>query len=59
MNYYTVYLNTTDEVVAAGTAKECAEQLGKSLGCFYSLVSKSKKKLRKKYTVYTEKDVNN
>lgn len=53
---YTVYLNKTDEVVACGTAAECAEQMNKSLNCFYSTVSKNRKGLRNKYTVLIEQE---
>ena len=52
--YYTVYLNATDEIVASGTAIECAEQMKKSLNCFYSLVSKNTLGVQKRYTVYYE-----
>ena len=52
--YYTVYLNSTDEIVVAGTAKECAKAMNKSLNCFYSLVSKNRHGIHKMYTVYTE-----
>ena len=52
--YYIVYINSTDEVLVSGTARECAEKLGKSLNCFYSLVSKNQLGRQTKYTVYSE-----
>jgi len=53
--YYTIYLTKTDEIVASGTSKECMKQLNKkSLNSFHSLVSKSQKGIREKYTVYKE-----
>lgn len=36
--YYTVYLNKNDSIVAAGTAKECAEQMKMSENTFRSSV---------------------
>ena len=56
-NYYTVYLNETDEVVASGTAKECAAQMHKSVNGFHSLVSKNRNGVHKKYTVVVEPDL--
>ena len=59
-NYYTVYLNNTDEVVAFGTSKECAAQLHKSINGFHSLVSKNRNGIHHKYTIIidpcTDKD---
>lgn len=53
--YYTIYLTKTDEIVASGTGKECMKQLNKkTLNSFYSLVSKSLKGVREKYTIYKE-----
>ena len=54
INQYTVYLNATDEVVAVGTAYDCAKKLNMSPHGFYSMVSKCRKGKNKKYTVYTE-----
>ena len=55
--YYTVYLNETDEVVASGTAKECAAQMHKTVNGIHSLVIKSRKGVHKKYTVVVEPDL--
>lgn len=41
-HYYTVYLAETDEIVAFGSAAECAKQMGKSILGFHSLVSKNR-----------------
>ena len=42
--YYTVYDNRTDEVLAFGRSEECARQLGVTLGSFYSILSRSRKR---------------
>ena len=55
MNYYTVYLKKTDEIVVCGTAKECARAMKKSDNSFYSLVSKTNTGKRNKYIVCIEK----
>ena len=39
MKYYTVYRNDTDEVVAFGTAKECADKRKMTVKSFHSVVS--------------------
>ena len=52
--YYTVYLAKTDEIVASGTSKECAKELGKSLNNFHSTVSKNKLGKHKKYSILKE-----
>ena len=53
--YYTVYLSKTDNIVASGTAKECAHQLRKSINGFYSMVSKNTLGIHKKYSFVKEK----
>ena len=55
-SFYTVYLRKTDEIVASGTAVECAAKMNKSVNCFYSLVSKNTKGKQKKYVVVVETD---
>lgn len=58
--YYTVYLNKTDEIVACGNAEECRKQLGKaSIESFYSLVSKNRLGVQRRYTVLEEPIDNN
>ena len=53
--YYTIYLNSTDEIVAAGDSEECQKQLNrKTLMSFYSLVSKNRLGVQKKYTIITD-----
>lgn len=53
--YYTIYLSKNDEIVASGSSRECMQQLNiKSVNAFHSLVSKSIKGKRKKYTVLKE-----
>lgn len=49
---YTIYLAKDDSIVASGTAKECANQMGVSHDVFRSIVSRAKNKKRKKYEVY-------
>lgn len=51
--WYTVYLRKTDEIVAFGTAEECARQLGFSgISSFKSCVSKSMDEKNTKYKRY-------
>lgn len=57
MKYYTVYRNGSDDVVAFGTAKECAEARGMTLRSFYSFISNTRSGRTKTYTVISE-DVN-
>ena len=52
--YYVLYLNSNDDVVASGNAEECAKQLNINTDNFYSIVSKNKKGICHKYTVYQE-----
>ena len=53
--YYTVYRRGTDEIVAYGTAQECARIMGASLNTFYSIVSKNRKGIRSTYDILTER----
>ena len=51
---YSVWDNRTDEVVIIdGTAKQCAEMMGRSLNCFYSTVRRSKSGEIKRWTILT------
>ena len=52
--YYTVFLKKTDDVIIAGTAKDCAKAMGKSLNGFHSMVSKNSKKKQNKYFIVKE-----
>lgn len=52
--YYTVYDNQTDEILAFGKYDECAKMLGVKAGSFYSLVSRAKAGLSKKYSIVVE-----
>jgi hypothetical protein len=52
--YYTVYLNKTDEVIAFGNARECAEMMGTSLGSFYSTISRARRGEIAKYSIEVE-----
>ena len=51
MHYYTVYKRKNDELVASGTAAECAEQMQVSLHTFYSIVTRVKNGTNKKYEI--------
>lgn len=53
-NHYTVYLRKTDEIVAVGTAEECALQLGLKRGSFYTIVGKTLKGVLRKYEFIVE-----
>ena len=52
--YYTVYRNGTDEVVAFGTAEECAKIRGITLDSFHSFVSNTRSGRTKTYSVIVE-----
>lgn len=54
MKYYTVYLNSTDEIVAAGTARECAKKMNRSVESFYCSVGRTRSGKHKKYTIIEE-----
>lgn len=55
--YYTVYLAATDEIVATGTARECAEQLGMAnVMSFHSIASHTRAGQRSKYVFYVDKE---
>lgn len=54
-NYYVIYLRKNDEVVANGTATDCMKQLGfANKNSFYSMVSKNRKGIKKKYIIYID-----
>lgn len=54
--YYTVYSNKDDTVVASGTARECAKQLGLTLDSFRSFVSNTRSGRTKTFSVVVEDD---
>lgn len=47
--YYTVYLRETEEVIAFGTARECAAMMGIKYCTFRSEASHAKSGRRQKY----------
>lgn len=49
MKYYTVYLSDTDEVLASGTARECAKKMGLIIESFYCAVDRVRSDKRKIY----------
>ena len=55
--YYAIYRRDTGELVADGTATECAEQMGVSMSYVYSLISNARNGKRtegKTYRLYEE-----
>ena len=55
--YYTVYLCKTDEVIAQGTAEECAKQMGFSqANSFFSSLVKHKNGKAHKYIFVSDAD---
>lgn len=56
MNYYEIYDQYSDELLAKGTAKECRRQLGcASADSFYALANRSRRGINKKYRVVIKK----
>lgn len=53
--YYTVYNNITEEIVAAGTSKECAKTMGRSVNAFHSMVAKTRHGKNHLYTIIIER----
>ena len=51
---YYVYLRATDQLVAVGSARECADRMGINLLSFYSAVSRTNQGKNKKYEFYQE-----
>lgn len=51
---YTVYKRKTDELLAFGSARECAKQLGITLASFYSAVSRAKTREEGRYEVFVD-----
>ena len=50
-NTYVVYDQETDNVLAKGSAWECASQMKMTIRSFYSMVSKVKRGVHTKYEV--------
>lgn len=53
--YYTVYERKTDKLIAFGTAKECAEQMKRSVASFYCTVSRNRLGKHHKYVIVIDK----
>ena len=54
---YIVYDNNKgDEIIAIGTIKECAEQLGKTYANIKCMMANERRGLVKKYTFYRMED---
>ena len=52
---YTVYDNRTDfPIIVGGTAKECAEAMHRTVGSFYSTVTKARTGQNKRWTILKE-----
>jgi hypothetical protein len=56
LKYYTVYLSSTDEVIAYGTSIQCAKKMNMTIGSFYCAVDRSRSGKRKKY-VFIEEEI--
>ena len=54
MNWYTVYLRETEEIIASGTAKQAAAALGVEIGSFYTAVTRSRTRKNYKYDFVIE-----
>lgn len=56
LKYYTVYDNKTDEIVASGSAQECADALGIKKSSFYYAWSRQKtgRVIKGKYHILVE-----
>ncbi len=54
-NIYSVINKATKEIVATGSASECAEKLSITIRSFYDLVSRAKKGLDTRYDIVIEK----
>ena len=54
MTWYTVYDALTDEVLASGTAPQCAKAMGMNLGSFYCAVDRTQRGVQHKYEFYKE-----
>ena len=52
--YFTIYDNSTDEIVASGFLDECAKQFGTNKRCMSSIISKCLKGKRTNYYVLEE-----
>lgn len=52
--YFTIYNNSTDEVVASGFLEECAKQFGTNKRCMSSIISRAITGKRTKYSVVIE-----
>ena len=50
-HYYTVYNEKTDDIVACGTAVECAKAMKRSLASFYCTVSRNRSGKHHKYSI--------
>ena len=51
--YYTIYDDTTEEIVVYGTRDECIKKLHMTPGSFYSMISNIRNKTNKKYHKYS------
>ena len=54
LKYYTVWNMKTDEMVASGTAQECAAIMGRSIADFYTMVMRVRKGKNRKFAVQVE-----
>lgn len=54
MHYYTVYDRKTDEILASGTARECAYALDMTMGSFYTAIARTRNGERQRYRFLIE-----
>lgn len=54
--HYTVYSRKLDELLAFGSAEECAKALGITRASFYRLVTMAKQRPNGKYEVLVERE---
>lgn len=52
--YYTIYLRSTDEVVAFGDSDTCAHMMNRSKDSFFSMIQKNRSGKHKKYIIVSE-----
>lgn len=58
LKQFAVYLAKTDEILAVGTAAECAHAIGWSVGDFFTIKSRVKSGKNKKYEIVDVEDDN-
>lgn len=52
--WYTIYDADTDDLIACGSARDCANIMGTSVSNIHSLISRVKSGYNRKYTIVRE-----